>query len=315
MDIESILKSVAAAAHGAVDKAKTPGGKKPPWLDEEEMGKQKGKVKSIAERLLSIGNKMAEAGKPPDAATVRTLRGIMNELGAAIDRYPSPKAMKSVDMTLEEFQKHAEAEVGKSVEDGDTERAELLASNVESVGKQVEFFPRTETLKISVFADAGQQKTTETERPLAGMTSGPDSGVLGAFAKTVEQFTAAVDKLKAKKPDEKPDEKYPNGKQDDGDGDGKTQKAKKPEDEKDKGKTEKQTTCPKCGAEVPAGAEKCPKCGATIKSDTAKSDDEVVWPLDMNKGRELSDAEAWGKVKKGDQSHRDFGPDPKECRG
>lgn len=320
--IGEILKSVAENALAAVEKAKAakPGEKKPgekpgekkPGEEDMNMSKAaaKGKaVRAVAEKLLSVANKMEEAGGPPSADAIKQLKALQTELGGAIERYPSPKrATKSVDMSAEDFQAHAEKEVSEAVESGDTERLELLQNNLESVGEQASAEEPPTIFKVAVFTDPAQQKTTEAESPVASASSG-DWKVMGAFKDAVSGLTEAITALKAGKV---PPRFQPGG-------------GKKPGEEEEPGKkgggeseTEKQgIKCPKCGAMNKPGATACEKCGATLKAKSEKSDSdqEPVWPTDMNRLRQTkSEAEGWGSVQKSGDDAVDFGPDPQECR-
>lgn len=286
-----------------------PGDEKNPGKKPWESMKAKGKIRGVAERLLSVANKLEEGGKPPNAMTMRQIKALMNELGAALDSYPAPKrAMKSVSMTPEEFTDHAASEIERAVEDQDVDRLEQIQASVESVAFQVDD-AEVEKVRIDVFEDPAHQKSGD----------GDASDTFKAITEKINELAESIQSLKAKKPFPPPkpgaDGKMPPKPEDEMDmADGKkTGKA----DDADAGKQD-EVACPGCGAMNAKGATACKACGAKLsaKADAKKADDErPAWPSDMNSGRKLSEAENWGRVRKSvSDDDRSFGPDPDACR-
>lgn len=289
---------------------------KPKPGDEENPGKKPwenmkadGKLRGVAERLLSMANQLKETGKPPGGPAMRKLRALHNEMGAALDAYPSPKrAVKSVSMTPDEFTDHAATEIERAVEDQDVERLEQIQVGVESVAYQMNN-SEVEKIRVDVFEDPAQQKREE---------SGGEVGVdmLKSIGEKINELSEVIQSMKAKKPKDKPDEMTDGKKPKPGEEEMGKAKKPKPGEEEEVGKQEAE--CPSCGAMNKADADACKACGAKLKkSGTKKADDDEkpTWPSDMNSGRKLNEAESWGRVRKslGDED-RDFGPDPDACR-
>lgn len=281
---------------GAKPGAKPGEGAKPGDDKKPDFLKAGGKVKGVAERLLSTAKKMEESGKSPDAETVRKLRAMMNELGSAIDGCPSPKrTAKSISMTPTEFSDHAASEIERAVTEQDADRLSQVQTNVESVAWQMAD-DDVEKIRVDVFEDPAQRKT-ET-------VGGADT--IKSLQDQIGELSQSIQSLKAKKPPDEEDKAKP------GDEDEETKaKAKKAADEE----AAKQNQCPECKAMNKEGAIECAKCGAKLaaKTDTKKAD--TSWPADMNKGRKRDESEGWGEVKKSaSDDDRSFGPDPAACR-
>lgn len=281
--------------------AKPGAGAKPGDDKKPDFLKAGGKVKGVAERLLSVGTKMAESGKPPDAGMLRKLRAMMNELGSAIDAYPSPKrAAKSISMTPAEFTDHAASEIERAVTDQDVDRLSQIQTSVESVAFQMDDAD-VEKIRVDVFEDPAQRKT-ET---VGG------ANTIKALQDQIGELSQAIQSLKAKKPPEGEEKDKAKAKPGDEENEEAKAKAKKAADEE----AAKQNQCPECKAMNKEGATECAKCGAKLaaKADTKKAD--TSWPADMNKGRERGESEGWGEVKKSvSDDDRSFGPDPAACR-
>ncbi len=279
--------------------------------DDKAAPKKQERIKSVAERLLSVGNEIAKIETQPDAAVVLRLKGMANELSAAIDSFPAPKRMaKTVQMTIAEFQKHFVDEIDAFKKDADTERLTALEANLESVVNQLSAGP-VDTIKISVTNDPAQQQTTETEqKPAASAQPGP----MGAFAKSVEELTKVIEKLKQAPPfGGKPAKPFGGKPGDDEDEETKTKKAKEKEADEEEAKRRKAADEPEETDEDKKNRRAKDKEDAD-KKNTNKGDD-TAWPLDLNKGRDLNDSERWGLNKRsvtGDD--RSFGADPKICR-
>lgn len=179
--MEEIISKIAKAALEAMKKG-----------TETKVNKA-GKIRGIAERLLSIGNKLDQAGKSPDAADIKSLKAIAAELGSVTERYPSPKAKTEKEMSFTDFETFAETEIINAVSEDDENRIALLQENLESVGVQLAENAETEVLKVTVFTDSDQQQSTSSETDAANLQT---TSNMEAFMKGLEALAE-----KAKKPE------------------------------------------------------------------------------------------------------------------
>lgn len=260
-----------------------------------------GGLRSIAERLLSVGNMLDEAGKAPDEDQMGKLRTMVSELTAVLDKYPEPatKADKGKLRGIAERMLATASKLSEAGEPPDKKAMGALKGLLQEFGSALERYPSP---KAKACAPDGEKK------PKKEGEADPD---------TAED----TETEKAKKPDKPEDEMNMEGKE----------KAKpKPGEEEPypqgKPKAEKEGPAdPFAGlASTIADLSKAveafkgsmePKADPENKGEPTQKND-AVWPLDMNTGRKLSEAEAWGgsKIEKAAEGDTSFGTDPEECR-
>jgi hypothetical protein len=262
-----------------------------------------GGLRSIAERLLSIGNMLDEAGKAPDDDQMGKLRTLVTELSAVLDKYPEPAA-KADKGKLRGIAEQMLATASKLAgEPPDKKAMSALKGLLQEFGSALERYPSP---KAKACAPNGEKK------PKKEGEADPEADK----AKDTETE-------KAKKPDKPEDEMNMEGKE----------KAKpKPGEEEEpypqgKPKAEKEGPAdPFAGlASTISDLSKAveafkgsmdPKADKPEEKGEPTQKNNDAWPLDMNTGRKLSEAEAWGgsKIEKAAQDDNSFGTDPEECR-
>ena len=238
-------------------------------------------------------------------------------------------------MTLDSFGDYANTEMNEAISDSDTTRLERLMSQIEHVGKQLEKNPKAEVVKVEIFRDpaqhtnegdftGGMKKLSDMMESLKGEVEALKAKGGGKAGEDGKPFPGAKPFGEGGKPedDEEEKEKQRKAKEEDkaDEEEAKRRKAAGESEETDEDKKKRRTKSKKdadakAKEEADAQAKADAEAEAKIKAEKAG---DVRWPADMNKGRERSEAESWGRsdTKKSgnDNFDRSFGDDPTDLR-
>lgn len=257
--------------------------------------KLKADLKSMAETMLSMSAAMS-ADKAPSKEQLGQLRMLHGKLGAAIQRYPSPKRKtKAVEMSPAAFQVYAASELQAAISKDDAERVERLEANVDAAREA--FGEGQETVTIEIFEEPDQDQVSQNIDQLTK-----------AVNSLSEQLHSVIDKIKPRKPS-KPGGFIP-GEEEEEEEQGKKPGARK-QDQGDGSDDAAADDGEGDGADDAsaddAGADDATGDGEG-EQDTAKADEG--WPRDLNTGREPTPLEKYGTRKSLSDKERSFGPDP-----